>query len=75
MDTSNIQYNKLKENLRTATSRLKQKKEKEVLTQNDKMFNRLLLILKRESASLQRNRKQASTGPQSLNITQRKRDI
>ena len=74
MDTSNAHYSKLKENLRTATSRLKQKKEKEVLNQNDKMFNRLLLILKRESASIQRSRKMAN-GPSSLNIGQRKREI
>ena len=67
-------YGKFKDSFEQATKRLNKAKEKEILGQNEKMFNRLLHILKNEKRSLSKNRND-KIGPSSLNIAVRRRQI
>ena len=69
----NVFYTRLRDDIAEKANRITKAKAKELENQNEKMFGKLIHILKRERTSISKQRSQL--GPDSLNVVTRKQDI
>ena len=68
---ANLAYTKRRDDISTFL-RLKKDKDREVTSRNEKLFHRLISIMRKEERNLIKQRHSVSPGPQSLNILNRK---
>jgi molecular chaperone GrpE (heat shock protein) len=69
----NIYYTKMRDDIEAKYKRLNNVKKREVETQNEKMYGKLLSILDNEKRSITKHK--ANLGPISLNVGVRRRTI
>lgn len=71
---SNVNYMEVRDKF-SNYQRLQRRKDIETITKNEKMFNRLLSILKNENSQIYRHRNLEIKGPVSMNIGQRRKTV